>query len=370
MNRVLFVATVDEHIRHFHLPFLKWFHDRGYEVHVAANGTEQLCYCDIKHNLNFQRTPFSSDNWSASRQLKHLLKQYKFELIHFHTPVASVFGRYASRQTRKDGTSVLYTAHGFHFFKGAPLKNWLFFYPAERFMARYTDGLLVINQEDYQRAVKFPAAKSVHLVHGIGVDLGRFSQGLNRTAAREQLSIPADAVVILSVGELSARKNHRLMLKALSKIDTSNMVCLIAGQGSEQQHLVDLSVELGIADNVRLLGYTTDTTTLYAASDIFCFPSLQEGLPVALMEAMACGLPCVASKIRGNSDLISEGQNGILFTPHDEDGCVRGLKTLASDDGLRQQMGQAAAQSVAAYGLENVLNEMTNIYVSFLKEGH
>lgn len=333
-------------------------------MHVAANGDEQFSHCDAKHNLSFQRTPFSAGNWAAARQLKRLLNQHNYQLIHFHTPVASVFGRFAARKARKNGSVILYTAHGFHFFKGAPLKNWLFFYPAERFMARYTDGLLVMNREDYQRAQKFPVAKGVYLVHGVGVDLTRFSQNIDRTAARELLGIPADALVILSVGELSERKNHRLMLEALAKTDDA--LGIIAGQGSEEQALAAQASRLGIADRLRFPGYIPDTAPLYAASDIFCFPSLQEGLPVALMEAMASGLPCVASNIRGNSDLITQGQNGLLFDLTEPDGCARAINTLIGNPELRQGMGRAAEQSVEAYSLDNVMNEMKDIYTSFL----
>lgn len=368
MNRVLFVATVDEHIRHFHLPFLQWFQAQGYEVHVAAGGEEQLSYCDVKHNLSFRRSPFSAQNIRAARQLRRILRQYDFRLVHFHTPVASVFGRWAARSARRRGTLVLYTAHGFHFFAGAPLKNWLLFYPAERLMARYTDGLLVMNSEDYSRARSFPV--EVHKVHGVGVDLARFTPGPDRSAARAALDIAADTLVILSVGELSPRKNHQLLLKALSKIRSEDIICLIAGQGDEEGRLHRLACELGLADNVRLLGYVKDPAPLYAAADIFCFPSLQEGLPVALMEAMAAGLPCVASDIRGNRDVIQADADGLLFGLGEgaAESCALGLGRLADDARLRRSMGAAAAHSVQRFGREAVMAEMTEIYTSYLED--
>ena len=154
MKKVLFAATVDSHIKQFHLPYLKWFKEHGYEVHVATNGKEVIPYCDVKHQISFERSPLKFNNIKAIGQLKKIIEKEQFEIIHCHTPMGSVVTRLAALKARKNGTRVIYTAHGFHFFKGAPIQNWLIYYPIEKLMARYTDCLITINEEDYEFAKK------------------------------------------------------------------------------------------------------------------------------------------------------------------------------------------------------------------------
>ena len=171
MKKVLFTATVDSHILHFHIPYLQYFHEQGYEVHVATNGTEEIPFCDVKHTVSFERSPFKANNIKAIKQLKEIIDKEKFNIIHCHTPMGSVVTRLAAKQARKKyNTKVIYTAHGFHFFKGAPILNWILFYPVEKWLSKYTDCLITINEEDYTLAKNKFHAKKVELVHGVGVD--------------------------------------------------------------------------------------------------------------------------------------------------------------------------------------------------------
>ena len=244
--------------------------------------------------------------------------------------------RLAAREARKKGTKVIYTAHGFHFFKGAPLINWILFYPVEKFCARFTDVLITINQEDYKRAQKFKAGK-VEYIPGVGIDTKKFSEVVvDKSAKRKELGVPVDAFLVLSVGELNKNKNHDTVIKAIAKLNNPNVYYVICGQGTLENYLKDLINELGLEKQVKLLGYRRDIAEISKTSDIFVFPSFREGLSVALMEAMALGLPVVCSKIRGNVDLIEDGKGGYLVEPDDVEGFINAIRRIINENRLKQ----------------------------------
>lgn len=321
MKKVLFVATVVGHINAFHIPYLKWFKEQGWETHVVAhaeNEQEQhINHCDIFHEIYFTRSPFTFNNMKAYFALKKLIEENDFDIIHCHTPVGGALTRLAAKDMRAKGhTKIIYTAHGFHFYKGAPLLNWLVYYPIEKYLSRYTDVLITINKEDYAIAQNKMHAKRTEYVPGVGIDIEKIkSVKVDRNKKRAELGIPKDSIMLLSVGELSKRKNHEIVIRTLPQIKDKNVIYAICGKGALESYLKKLADKLGVSDRVFLLGFRTDVTEICKAADIFIFPSLQEGLPVALMEAMACALPVVCSKIRGNTDLITRGRNGYLFDP-------------------------------------------------------
>lgn len=371
MKKVLFIATVLRgHMLVFHLPYMRWFQKQGYEVHCCAgNDTGEtppvIPYCDRYIGIDFKRSPLNPRNFVAYRQLKLLVDREDYALIHCHTPVGGMLGRLAARQARKKGTRVCYTAHGFHFFSSAPVKNWLLFYPAERFLARFTDLLITINREDYARARRFPAGKTA-LVHGVGLDLTKFGGTVDSLAIREELGVEADAPMIVTVGEHTRRKNHAACIRALEKLDGAALV--LCGVGRREDRLRKLARELRVEDRVRFLGFRTDIPALLLAADAFLFPSLHEGLPVALMEAMAAGLPCVVSGVRGNIDLIGDGMGGFVYRSNDIGGMADGLKTLMENCKLRRQFGERNQAEVRKYGLPTVLKQMAALYQEQLKK--
>lgn len=364
-KKVLFVATVLRgHMLAFHLPFMRWFQQQGYEVHCCAgNDTEsnppQIPYCDRYIEIAFRRNPLNPANVQAYRKLKSLVDSEDYALIHCHTPVGGMLGRLAARQARKNGTRVCYTAHGFHFFSGAPLKNWLLYYPAELLLSRLTDLLITINQEDYARALHFRAKQAV-LVHGVGVDLEKYDIAVDTAAVRKEIGIGEDTPMIITVGEHTRRKNHEACIRATEKLDGAALV--LCGVGVQEDALQALAEELHIADRVRFLGFRDDIPALLITADAFIFPSLHEGLPVALMEAMAAGLPCVVSDVRGNTDLIQDGIGGYVYLAEDAGGMADGLKTLMENCKLRRQFGERNQNEVRQYGLANVLEKMTALY--------
>ena len=366
-KRVLFVATVVKtHIMQFHIPYLKMFKEMGYETVVAARNDYEnpedcrIPYCDHYVDIPFQREPLRYENLRCYKKLKSIMDEGDFSIIHCHTPVGGVVGRLAARKARKKGTRVIYTAHGFHFYKGAPIKNWLLYYPVEKICSYFTDVLITINQEDFHLAQKKMKAKCVEYVQGVGVDLSKFGKAtMERAAKRRELGIPEDAVLLLSVGELIARKNHATGIRAIADIDA---YYLIAGEGDLRQQLQGVIDALGVGNRVKLLGYRSDIQDLYKAADVFVFPSFQEGLPVSVMEAMACGLPCVASNIRGNTDLLASTEREFLCQPDDISEYSKKLKMLISNAELREKIGQDNLQAVEKFGMEAVNNKMRTIY--------
>ena len=364
-RRVLFVATVLRgHVLVFHLPYMKRIQEQGYEVHLCCRNdtpdpVESVPYCDRFIELPFERSPLAKANLNVYRQLKKVIDEGDYALIHCNTPVGGMLGRLCARAARRRGTKVVYTAHGFHFFKGAPLKNWLLFYPVERLLSSMTDLLITINGEDYARAQHFHARKAA-LVNGVGVDLQRFRPIVDRTQVRAELGIAQDAPVVICVGEHSQRKNHETVLRAAALLPEVEV--LFCGVGEKQPELEALAAELDIAHRVHFLGFRRDVPQLLGASDIFMFPSWQEGLPVSQMEAMAAGLPCVVSHVRGNADLIHQGEGGFLRRPNDASGFAEDIALLVGEPALRETMGQRNRKEIENYSLETVLEQMAALY--------
>ncbi len=388
--KVLFAATVMSHFKAFHEPYMEWFQQQGWEVHAAGNEDAELACCDKKHLLPIARSPWNPANIRAFWELRKLIQKEQYDIIHCHTPMGGILARLAAVPARRRGTKVIYTAHGFHFFKGAPLFNWIVYYPIERLLARVTDVLITINMEDYRRAKHFSAGK-VRYVPGVGIDLERFQENddgiddsmepgfvkkaesiAGRKQLRKEFGIGDTDIMLLSVGELIARKNHKAVLEALAELNAgkskdsgkkySKIKYIICGEGPLKRQLKQQAKELGIERQVIFAGYRTDIPEICHAADIFVFPSLQEGLPVALMEAMAAGLPIVASNIRGSSDLIGHKKNGYLVNPCRTESYVKAISLLIKSKERRKAFGDAARGTVQAYSLETVKKRMAGIY--------
>jgi len=368
MKQVLITAAIKSHIALFHCNLAAMLREKGYEVHAAAgNDLTDKSGLSIKNmdqvfEVCFSRSPYSMKNVAAYWQLKQIISENSYDIIHCNTPMGGILTRLAARKLRKHGVKVIYTAHGFHFFKGAPLLNWLLYYTAERWMARYTDVLITINKEDYARAKNFKAGK-VEYIPGVGIDIDKINQvTVDREQKRKELGVPPEAVVLLSIGELIRRKNQEVLLRAFATVDRKDIHLVICGCGVLEGFLKELSAELHIEDRVHFLGFRSDVIEICKISDIFVFPSLHEGLPVALMEAMACGLPVVCSRIRGNVDLIEDGVGGYLYPTSDVNSLVGALGVLLEDSTLRNQMGAQNLEAVKSFSLINILDQMSDIY--------
>lgn len=373
MKKALIVSTVSRQFTLFERVNIQILRELGYEVHGAANfedANEMLDEIDIIFRpFDIQRSPFTLKNIKAYRQLKKIITDGNYDLIHCHSPMGGVLTRLAAQKARKQGTKVIYTAHGFHFYKGAPSINWLLYYPIERWLARYTDVLITINKEDYERAKTFKA-KKVCYIPSVGVDTQRYVNTIvDKVAKRAEIGVPKNAIMLLSVGELNKNKNHEIVIRAIGKINDPNLYYVICGKGQLFNYLNNLCKELKVSKNVILCGFRNDIAEICQAADIYVFPSFREGLSVALIEAMAGGLPVIASKIRGNVDLLQNGQGGYLLDPNDVAGFAETIQGLAEDKALREQMGQHNPDAVKQFDVENVKKVMYEIYSEVLKRG-
>lgn len=382
MKKALIVTTISGFVPQFEMNNVFTLQKMGYEVHYASNfhnphygsdnhrldGTGIIC-----HQIDFVRSPFHvAANLKAYRQLYILLQEQMFDFIHCHTPMGGVLGRLAAEQNRRKQhvtCRVIYTAHGFHFFRGAPFINWIFYYPVERWLAHFTDILITINREDYQRAKRFHLRRlegKVEKVNGVGIDVTYYQKiTIDREAVRKEIGVKKGQLFFLSIGELNRNKNHRIMIEALAKIK-KDICYVICGEGKSKKNLEKLIKKYQLENKVQLLGYRRDIPELLKAADLFVLPSFREGLSLSLQEAMACGVPVIASDIRGNRELIDRGKGGWLLSPKDKKGLIRVIQTIEKKN--LTYMGQYNGRKIKAYDKRIMTGEMKKIYDSIDKE--
>ncbi len=317
--------------------------------------------CNIYH-IDTSRSPFSFGNLKAIRQIRDLVEKNGYDIVHCHTPLAAASTRLACKGLRRKGkVKVIYTAHGFHFYKGAPRKNWMIFYPIEKLCSQYTDVLITINKEDYEFAKKKLKAKKVEYVPGVGIDVAKFADVVvDRKAKRIEIGVPEDAFMLLSVGELNENKNHKVVIEALAKLKDSNIHYVIAGTGAEKDNLQKLADKLGV--NLHLLGYRRDIAELDKTADCFILPSIREGLNVSIMEAMASGLPVICGRIRGNVDMVDENIGG-LCDPCSPNDFSEVIKSVRSSD--RHAKSDYSAKKALLFDKTKIDKQMKNIYTDF-----
>lgn len=382
-KKALIIASMASMIDNFNRKNIEVLSDMGYEITLAANfksedsnslEKNQSFYAEMKAkgyhvvHIDFSRKLSNIGLQIKSiKQVRKLMKR-KFDIVHCHSPICSIITRFSFNKYRRAYNSkLLYTAHGFHFYKGAPKKNWLLYYPAEKICSYMTDTLITINKEDYVLAKNKMKAKNVVYIPGIGIDLNKFNNRNGETDLRENLGCKANDIMLLSVGELSERKNHEVIIKALAELKRDNIKYFIVGKGHLEAYLNKLILKNNLNNNVKLLGFRNDVDKLLNAADIFVFPSIQEGLPVALMEAMACGLPVIASEIRGNTDLIENGKGGFLIPPMDIQGFADCINTAVSTPEVLKNMHNYNLQKIKCFSAETVLSKITDIYLSTVK---
>lgn len=367
-KKVLFVATVDSHIELFHLPYLKYFKDKKYEVHVATESNKKIKYCDKKIQIPIKRSPFKLQNLKSIKALKKVVDAEKYDIVHCHTPMGGVVARLAARKARKNGTRVIYTAHGFHFYKGAPLKNWLLFYPVEKYLAKYTDTLITINDEDYKRAKKKFSCNRVYKIHGIGVDENKFKGKLTKTqkkTLRKKLCLSENDFVITYVAELIHRKNQAMAIECMRLLKcrgVGDIKLLLIGKDSydgKYQKLVD---KLDLNNEVKFLGFRKDVGKIMQISDLEIGTSRQEGLGLHLAEAMLLNIPVIATVDRGHKELIKNNYNGFLVKQNDGRELAADIAILVNNDKLGKKIAANGKKTVKKFLLSNVIKEMVGIY--------
>lgn len=369
-SKVLFTATVDSHILAFHLPFLKCFKEQGYEVHVATNGDEEIPYCDKKIKISFERSPFKLNNIKAIFQLKKVLLKEKYDIIHTHTPMGSVVTRLAAKKARKQGTRVIYTAHGFHFYKGAPLLNWCLFYPVEKYLSKYTDTLILINKEDYSLATKkFKKCKDIEYVPGVGIDEKKFDVKMTKEdkhKLRKELGLKDTDFVMIYPAELSKRKRQLWLIDAVRELLEKNtdIHLLLPGRDSLKGECQKLIKKYKLENQIHLLGFRKDIPKLLMISNLAVSSAKQEGLPVNIMEAMYVGLPIIVSDCRGNRDLVKNDENGYIVPLDNSEMFKDKIEIIYKNKDIKNKFKKTNREEITKYKLKDILSKMNKIYVT------
>lgn len=376
MKKVLVVTTVASMIEVSNMENIALLQNMGYEVHVACNfkngNTYKLDQVErfkkrlesinvTYYHMDFARR-LQDISWhiSSYKKMVKIMKENKYEFVHCQTPIGGAIARLACHAT---STKCIYTAHGFHFYKGAPLKNWLIFYTAEKILSKYTDILITINKDDYNLAKKKFTKTNVIYVPGVGINTEKFSvDEEQRKAKREQLGLKDDNIMLLSVGELNVNKNHEVVIRALGMLKNPKIKYYICGRGPRLDKLKKLIKRYDLEDNVYLLGFRNDISELCKATDIYMFPSFREGLSIALMEAMACGVPSIVSDIRGNRDLINNDV-GMYVDPLNPNEWKEALEKMCLCD--REKYSINNRERIKGFSIEVVTKEMEKIYHSF-----
>jgi len=369
--RVLFVANIAKHIIRFHLPYLKWFQEQGFETHVATSGNEAIPFCNVKHIIPIERSPFSFKNITAHKILKKIIEENNFTIVHGHTPMGGILARTASIKSRKKGTKVLYTTHGFYFYKGGPLIYWLTFYPIELILSLFTDAIITINDEDYQLIKKkeSPALK-IFKIPGIGVTPKCFypvSQD-EKFKIRKKNGFDSQDFILIYAAEFIRRKNHQFIIDTTSKLlkEIPNCKILFAGRGLLLEELQNNVNKLKLNNIIYFLGYREDIDQVYKMSDIGISSSKVEGLGLNLVEEMMCGLPIVATIDKGHKEVVDNNATGFLFQQGNGGEFIKLIKQLKINNSEREKMSKLAIEKSKKFELSNSLFEMTKIYEQFL----
>lgn len=371
-KKILYTATSDIHINTFHIPYLKWLKSQGFEVHVAVEkrGEIDLSFCDKIYYLTFKRFPFNKYNIKAYKDLKNIINNNHFDLIHCHTPVVSVLTRIAARLARKKQTKVIYTAHGFHFYKGAPFHLWLIYYPIEKVLSKITDIIITINKEDYEITRNKFWNKHTFYIKGIGIDTNRFKQlsEEQKIDIKQKMSITNDKFILLYVAEFIPRKNHEFLINCLPelKMKLPNLLVLLAGTGLSLESSKNLVSKLDCNDIVQFLGWRNDVPNLAAIADVGISTSKQEGLGLGLAEEMLCRVPIIASHDRGHKEMVVNGVNGYLFQQNNKEEFIQFVVELYNNNILRDTFAEAALEKAQEFLIENSLESMKKIYIQFL----
>lgn len=384
-KKVLMLASVASMIDQFNMSNIDILLKIGYDVDVACNfGYGSTCsdekIVELKAKLkekgircfqiDFTRSVMNLfQDGKAYKQVRKLVENNKYDLIHCHSPIGGVIGRIVAHETN---TKVIYTAHGFHFYEGGPKKNWFIYYPIEKALSKWTDVLITINKEDYNRAKKKFFAKETRYIPGVGVDVEKFEMGLknkqqNKKMKRAELGVSDNDFVLLSVGELQDRKNQRVVIEALHMLNNPNIYYWAVGKGELFPEYLEMIKKYGLEKNVFLLGFRTDIMELCNAADCFVHPSVREGLGIAPLEAMAGGLPLISSYVNGIKDYTENEVSGCcIIDPLSVTEMKKAIEKMYQDVEFRNRCGINNLETVKKFDIKNTNNIMQDIYYQFL----
>lgn len=374
MRKILFITTIGGFLSQFEMNQVRILQGMGYEVHYASDFNNNFYEFDeidliregvIIHRIDIKKKPHRIiSNTKATRQIKEIINKYNIDVIHCNNPLGGVCGRVAAVSSRIKPL-VIYTAHGFHFYKGASFINWLSIYPIEVILARFTNVLLTINNEDYRRAMKLDIRKGgfVAKVNGMGVDSKRFKPMPEiRNEVRGELCIPNNAFHIVTAAELNDNKNQKVVIEALANCPYKNIYYSMCGIGENRNRLEELINKLGIEDRVKILGYRTDMERVLQSADVFAFPSIREGLGIAGVEALMCNVPVIALDNRGTREYVRHMTNGLVCKNNSVDSFLNAIMCLYENPKFLNKLSANGRQSVKRFSKTSVNNRFRKIY--------
>lgn len=371
--KLLYILNVANKVNNFSYTSMLAAQELGFEFHIAGNWSyesdeermaDEERYGIKIHQIDFVRAPYHPGNIKAYKQLKALARKEQYDVIHCNTPIGGVLGRIIGKQLNVQ--KVIYQAHGFHFYKGAPKVNWIIYYPIEKWLAKHTDALITINKEDFELAkskFKLRGKGKVYYIHGVGIDTDFYiPDGETHKDLQKESELSDNDFAVISVGRLEQNKNTETLIKAVSALENRNIKLILCGDGEQREYLEKLSAELGLKNQVIFLGNVADMKKVYRAADVLAAASFREGLSRTVMEAMASGLPCVISKIRGNTDLIEDGKGGFLCEPTDFKAYSEAITVLSQDASLRESMKNENLNRIKEFNIPTVVSETKKIY--------
>lgn len=371
--KLLYILNVADRVNNFSYTSMLAAKELGFEFHIAGNWSyasdrekiaDEEKYGIKIHQIDFVRTPYHPGNIKAYKQLKTIAKNEQYDIIHCNTPIGGVVGRIIGKKLKIK--KIIYQAHGFHFYKGAPKINWLIYYPVEKRLAKYTDAIITINQEDFALAKEKFRLKNhgeIYYVPGVGTDTDFYNFDCGtREIHRKELGLSDSDFAILSVGRLETNKNTETLIKAMAVMKNENVKLIVCGDGEQREYLEKLSERLGTEKSVTFLGTVSNLQEIYRAVDALASSSYREGLSRTVMEAMASGLPCIVSKIRGNTDLIEDGKGGFLCEPDDANAYAQAITALLQDVSLRESMKNENLKRIRSFSIPTVVSETKKIY--------
>lgn len=376
MKKALIVTALAGFVRSFLTHDIELLQEIGYEVHCAANkyhpGADGMDEYFKEHNVKFYQIDFSSnkpiskETFKSYQEFKKIIKDVKFDVVHCHTPIAGAIARWGCRKQRKQGVKVIYTTHGFYFHKGSSKKSWLVFRTVEKFMSRFSDAIITINNEDFANA-KMMHCKNVYHINGVGVDINKFRRvEINRDAYRKSIGINKNDIMVLAVGELSKRKNQKVVVQALGKINNPNIIFVHCGNAMNKEATTEEILRIAKENNVRvkLLGLRKDIPEICHCADIGTISSTREGLGLAGIEMIASGLPIVASNVHGIVDYVQDGVNGYLASPFKAEEFETGIKNIIEKKTIKST--EEISDSVLKFDKNISFGQMRKIYTEIL----
>lgn len=375
MKKILIITTIGGFLQQFEMNDVKILQEKNYQIHYASNFENLVYETDLNnlkkqgiilHHICIQKSPLHIwKNCRAFVKLCRIVKEEKIDVIHCHNPMGGVLGRLVAVWCKKARLYVIYTAHGLHFYKGAPLLNWLLYFPVEYLLAKCTDFLITINGEDYTRVQRFAKRKNICLarIPSVGVDVSKFAPEAGiRIHMRQKLGIDKDAFYVLSVGELNHNKNHEVIIRAIALLHDEQIQYGICGKGYRRKYLEQLAEKLGVEKQVKFFGFRNDIPKMLQCADCFAFPSIREGLGMAALEAMAAGIPLITSDCRGTREYMQDSINGYVCFEGTVEKYAEMIRQMKNHGEVRSRMSEACRKTAQKFDIAETEKVMRRVY--------